>query len=113
VGDPVLDNSRPRSQLINQYFVTTAFTALPGSQRYGSAGRNILLGPGSVNWDISAFKGFAVTEHQAVQFRADIFNVFNQVNFGNPNTTLTSANFGKITSASSPRIFQFALKYVF
>jgi hypothetical protein len=113
VGNPVLDNSRPRSQLINQYFLTTAFAALPSNQLYGSAGRNILIGPGSVNWDISAFKSFAVTEHQAVQFRADIFNVFNQVNFGNPNTTLTSANFAKITSAASPRIFQFALKYVF
>jgi len=82
-------------------------------QLYGSTGRNLLLGPDAVNWDISAFKIFPVTEHQAVQFRADIFNVFNEVNFSNPNTTLSSGNFGKITAASSPRIFQFALKYVF
>ena len=113
VGNPVLNSDRPRSELVAQYFNTGAFTALSAGQLYGSSGRNLLLGPDAVNWDISAFKIFAVTEHQAVQFRADIFNVFNEVNFSNPNTTLTSGNFAKITAASSPRVFQFALKYVF
>jgi hypothetical protein len=113
IGNPILNSDRPRSQLVAQYFNTAAFGPLPAGQLYGSAGRNLLLGPGAVDWDISAFKIFPVTEHQAVQFRADIFNVFNEVNFSNPNTTLSSGNFGKITAASSPRVFQFALKYVF
>jgi TonB-dependent receptor-like protein len=113
VGNPVLSGDRPRSQLIAQYFNTAAFATVSAGQLYGNAGRNILQGPAAVNWDISAFKIFPVTEHQAVQFRADIFNVFNQVNFSNPNTTFSSGNFGKITAAASPRVFQFALKYVF
>jgi hypothetical protein len=113
VGNPNISGSRSRSETINEFFNTDAFAALPAGQLYGTAGRNILVGPGAVDWDISAFKSFAVTERQSVQFRADIFNLFNQVNLGNPNTTLTSANFGKITSAGSPRICQFALKYIF
>ncbi len=113
VGDPSLGGNRSRGQMINEFFNTDAFEALTASQLYGTAGRNILLGPGAVNWDISASKAFAIAEHHAIQFRADIFNVFNQVNFSNPNTTLTSSNFGKITAAGSPRVFQFALKYIF
>ena len=113
LGNPALSGDRPRSQVVNEFFNTAAFSAVIAGQLYGSAGRNILSGPAAVDWDLSAFKVFVVTEHQSVQFRADFFNVFNQVNFSNPNTTLTSQNFGKITAASSPRILQFALKYIF
>jgi len=57
-----------------------------------------------VNWNMSAFKQFVIHENVRLQFRADAFNVFNEVNLGNPITTMTAANFGKITSAASPRI---------
>ncbi|HEY3939787.1 MAG TPA: TonB-dependent receptor [Bryobacteraceae bacterium] len=113
VANPILDSGRPTSQVISEFFNTAAFAALPAGQLYGSAGRNILVGPSAVDWDVSAFKAFSITEHQSLQFRTDLFNVFNEVNFSNPNTTLTSANFGKITAAGSPRILQFALKFIF
>lgn len=113
VGNPVFGGSRPTSQLVSEFFNTAAFAALPAGQLYGSAGRNLIRGTSAVDWDVSAFKSFPVTEHQAVQFRTDFFNIFNEVNFSNPNTTFTSANFGKITAAGSPRILQFALKYIF
>ena len=49
-----------------------------------------------------------------LQFRAEVFNVLNNVNLGQPITTLNAgANFGRITSAASPRIVQFGLKYLF
>jgi hypothetical protein len=113
VGDPTLSASRARSELIAEFFNTAAFAALPSGQLYGTAGRDILQGRAAVDWDISAFKLFSLTEHQELQFRADLFNIFNEVNFSSPNTTLTSGNFGKITAAGSPRIVQFALKYIF
>ena len=52
-------------------------------------------------------------EGKSLQFRTDFFNVLNQVNFGNPNGTLTNGNFGKITSAAAPRMLQFGLKLYF
>ena len=45
--------------------------------------------------------------------RAEIFNLFNTVNLGAPNTVLGAANFGTITTALDPRAVQLALKFVF
>jgi hypothetical protein len=66
-----------------------------------------------VNWDFSAFKHFPITETKSLQFRAEIFNLFNEVNLGSPNATLTSPSFGRILSSGSPRIVQFGLKLLF
>jgi hypothetical protein len=47
------------------------------------------------------------------EFRAEAFNILNGARYGNPTTGLNSSLFGKITTASDPRIMQFALKYLF
>lgn len=97
IANPKLDAGRPRPQLIAQYFNTAAFKAAAGLN--GTAGRNPIYGPNAVNWDFSAFKNFAITEHTRLQFRGELFNLFNQVNFNNPNAVLTSPSFGRILSA--------------
>lgn len=56
---------------------------------------------------------FRVREGKTLEFRAEAFNVPNHVNPGDPNTTLTDSNFGRILSAADPRIMQMALKFVF
>ena len=94
-------------------FLDHRLAALPVGQRYGNLGRNAIYGPGAVNWNVSAFKDFRLMERTHLEFRTDFFNIFNEVNIGNPNTTLTSANFGRITSAEVPRILQFCLKLLF
>jgi hypothetical protein len=48
-----------------------------------------------------------------LQFRFEFFNAFNHTQFNNPSGSVTNANFGKVTSARSPRIAQVALKYLF
>ena len=111
VGNPKLDTGRGRPDLINEYFNIAAFR--PAVGLYGTAGRNLLYGPGAVNWDFSAFKNFVITETKKLQFRTEVFNLFNEVHFGNPNATLISPSFGKILSAGSPRIVQFGLKLLF
>jgi hypothetical protein len=58
-------------------------------------------------------KDTKVTERAIVQFRAEAFNAFNNVNFSLPDHVLTDTAFGQITSAGSPRILQFALKLLF
>ncbi len=69
--------------------------------------------PGNLRVDTSLVRSFKIRESQTVQFRWEVFNLPNHVNLGNPGTSFTSSTFGLITSAGSPRIMQFALKYVF
>jgi hypothetical protein len=112
VGDWKLSPSRPRPEILQQWFNPAAFQANALGQ-LGSLGRNVLIGPGSKNVDLEIHKAFRISEHKELQFRADAFNTFNFVNAGTPNLTVNSSNFGKILSAGSPRIFQLALKFMF
>jgi hypothetical protein len=78
---------------------------------YGVLGRNNFIGPGSLNLDLGLHKDFPVNERAKFQFRFEAFNVFNNVNLSNPNSTVTSGNFMKITStATDRRILQFAFR---
>jgi hypothetical protein len=62
-------------------------------------------------------KNMRFSDDMGLQFRAEFFNIFNQVNFANPSTTVNSASFGRITGTHAnqgdPRIMQFGLKFVF
>ena len=60
----------------------------------------------------SLIKDTSITDRTKVQFRAEFFNMFNNVNFSNPGGTLGNPNFGRITSASEPRILQLSMKFM-
>ena len=93
----------------------TAIASAAGTD-FGSVGRNILRGPGQTNLDFSIIKRFSINERQNVEFRTELFNLTNRVNFANPISDLNvgAASFGRIISASNnPRLIQFALKYNF
>ena len=115
VGNPALSSGRSHNEQLTRWFNTAAFAAPPQGS-FGNAGRNLLRGPGTASVDIGLFKNFALGRELLgrVQLRAELFNVLNRVNFNNPNGALNAgANFGRITSAGSPRIAQFGLKYLF
>jgi len=103
----------------NAYFNAAAFSnAAAGT--YGNCARNNLRGPHQVNFDFSTIKDFHVTEHQALQFRMEMFNAANHVEWGSPNTSWGGSNvaapnsFGQIRSTlTTMRQIQFALKYNF
>jgi hypothetical protein len=88
---------------------------------YGDLGRNTLLGPGRINFDFSLHKDFVVTEGMDLQFRAEMFNIFNRNNLGLPeNLGFTGLNpepsAGTILpgeTVTRPREIQFGLKLVF
>jgi hypothetical protein len=90
---------------------------------FGNIGVNSLVGPGYFDVDLALSRRFSVKEKQYVEIRAESFNIENRVNFLNPSnpglvgnasgSALNSSNFGKILSDVSPRIMQFAVKYVF
>jgi len=101
-----------------QYFNPNAFIQ-PLANTYGNAPRNFLQGPGLATTDFSVSKKFLFTERLNLQFRAELFNIFNRTNFNNPNpvvftsatSVLPSASAGAITSTStSSRQVQFGLK---
>jgi hypothetical protein len=80
---------------------------------YGNLGYNALFGPGGFSYDAALHKAFQVHEGHKVTFRFEAFNIFNHVIFNNPVNTVTSPQFGLITSGSSGRAFQLALTYAF
>jgi hypothetical protein len=85
---------------------------------FGTVGRGAFYGPSLFSWDMGFFKNNRITEQVNLQFRAEFFNIFNQVNFNNPNTNVSvPAGLGRITSthpnAGDPRIIQFGLKLLF
>lgn len=97
------------------YFNTGAYVT-PTLGTYGNSGRNSVVGPSYFDTDMSAVKNFPLLsrENSKVQFRADIFNLFNRAPFNNPATSFSApSTFGKITSAGPARQVQLALRLDF
>jgi hypothetical protein len=94
--------------------VANAAWGTPAQFTYGNAGRNILTGPGRTNWDFSIFKNFNFTERVKLQFRTELFNLFNTPQFGLPNAVIGTPAAGTITSlAGNNRQVQLALRLSF
>ncbi len=106
------ESDRSKDEQIRSWFNTGAFrTKAIGT--IGTGGRNQLRDPGRWNIDYSLFRSFPLAESVSLQLRAEAFNVLNHANLGPANVTVNSANFGRISSASSPRILQFTLRLAF
>ncbi|MEO8076374.1 MAG: carboxypeptidase regulatory-like domain-containing protein [Acidobacteriota bacterium] len=100
-----------RLQLVSCY--TASAFALPAQYTFGNASRNLLRGPKFASTDLSLMKNIPVGNGVQFQFRAELFNIFNTVNYGNPNSSFNSAAFGSITSAGSMRQIQLSGKVFF
>jgi hypothetical protein len=112
IGNPVRSHSGT-DDMLARFFDPAAFVAnQPG--RYGNVGRNLINGVAQSSTDLALVKAFPIGDRFGkIQFRAEFYNAFNQVNFGGPTASLNNRNFGRILSAGSPRILQFALRYTF
>ena len=115
VGNP---NNGPRTA--QEWFNVSAFQQLQPDpqgrfQVFGNEGRNVVDGPGYVNWDFSAFKNIPVSEGKEFQFRGELFNILNHTNFRLPVSDISSGPgvFGSIHQDVSPRVIQVALKFLF
>ena len=108
---------------INQWFDPTAFT-LPAPGTLGTVGRNSLTGPRFTTVDFALLKNVALQGSSSLQFRAEVFNLTNHPNFGQPSANVfaqtvngggsLSPTAGRITTtASTSRQIQFALKLLF
>ena len=87
--------------------------------RYGTVGRNTLLGPGTTNMDFSLFRTFKLSERFGLQFRAEGSNISNTPHFYNPgvndgNNSVATGAFMQITSAKNDeRQFRLGLRLSF
>ena len=118
VGIPFRNGYSSRTDELSNYFNTAAFVKNNPGQ-YGNAGRNILTGPGLTNASLTLVRDFPISDKLGkLQFRSEVFNIFNHPNFGQPDGVLADKTFGQILTTGTaniadPRIVQFAIKYQF
>jgi len=101
---------------VEGWFDTSVFTPVA---RFGSLGRNVVIGPTFNNTDFSISKNTRLSENFRLQFRAEFFDIFNHANFGQPGNIVGSPAFGRITNTRFPtgesgssRQIQFAIKLI-
>jgi hypothetical protein len=92
--------------------------AAPSTPRFGTAGRNSVIGPPLKNFDLLLEKNVALRDRHRLELRAELFNVFNHPNFDIPDRLFDSPTFGSILSANGfgtkpPRQIQLGTKYFF
>ncbi len=100
---------------LNEWFNTACFTA-PAEFGYGNEPRvdATLKNAGVANYDFALFKTTRISERFALQFRTEVFNLFNRVQFAAPNSSLDSGSFGVVSGqTNNPRLLQFALRLTY
>ena len=103
-----------------RYFNPAAF-AVPAHATFGNAGANILYGPGTNNWDLSATKRFRIGESRMLSFRGEVFNTWNHTQFSGLYTTAQfqpsgvqiDPNFGLPNAARAARNIQISGRLTF
>jgi hypothetical protein len=110
VGNP----NQIRKRGTAEWFNTAAY-AVPTLYTYGTTPRNSLRGPAYWNLDGSIFRQFPIGESRRFEFRAEAFNLLNNVDLGQPSNDLNSgAAFGTIdTTANTAREIQLVAKFIF
>ena len=98
----------------NLGFDPNAFDGNVALGTVGNAPRTICCGPGAFNTEIAVLKNTPIHERYRLQFRAEIFNVFNHAQFFQPDGNITDgSDFGRVKRARDPRLVQFALKFYY
>jgi hypothetical protein len=109
----LLVNSNPRN---GKLAFNTSLFSLPALGTIGSAARRFFYGPGIDNFDLALLKDLRLTESKVLQFRLETFNAFNHAQFYGAaavNGNISSAAFGRVVGAASPRLLQAAAKFCF
>jgi hypothetical protein len=101
-------NSGPRT--LAQWFNTNAYSVAACQNgagqsifvgRFGNADKGAIVGPGVWNVDLAAMKDFRLSQQVRFIFNVFVTNLFDHANWGRPETNVTSANYGKITSLNA------------
>ena len=100
--------------MIAAYFNTSAFVPLNSIPRgtYGNATRGLIYGPGDSTTDLAILRYVRLGRDMSLQLRGEFFNLFDEVNFNNPQTNISAATFGRITGTGPGRVAQVAMKLI-
>ena len=121
---PAVSLTPPGGKSIAQWINPAAFVT-PANGTWGDSPRNVARGPGVWQIDMGMAKQIPITERVGLQFRTEVFNIFNHPQYGLPNATILVNGFGSVTSTvntttpvspvgeGTPRQFQFALHVQF
>jgi hypothetical protein len=116
---PNLNGAISYPHTVNQWFSTSTFSA-PAAGQWGNLPFDAVEGPGRHNWNLSLFKSFVLSEKRGskIELRAESFNIWNHTQFQGSNTggisnSFSASNFGQITAAFDPRVFQLGAKVHF
>ena len=113
---PILGDPLPSgfNQTIDQWFDPTAF-APTTAFTYGNCGINTVRGPSFKSTNFSLFRSIPIGAARRIELRWEVFNLFNDVNYGLPGSNVDSpTTLGVITSTNgSPREMQLAVKFYF
>ena len=117
LSGPVLPKGE---RTFSRNFRTDVFR-VPTRGTIGNSAPTIIRGPGIDNWDIAIFKDFPLRDRTKFQFRWELYNAFNHTQFNgldtgarfDPQGNQVNTRFGEFTSARSPRVMQFALRFTF
>ena len=104
-----------------QHYINPAAFALPANGTFGNAPRNLLRAPGTWQVDTALGKTLLTHDRFALNFRADVFNLFNHAQYGAPSAVFNTASFGQITTqinagatgTATQRVSQFSLRATF
>lgn len=114
IGSGLLDNPDAARWFDSSFNSAGAAWATPRLYTFGNSGRNVLRGPGRMNFDVSLEKEHLFSERWRLQFRTEFFNLLNTPQFDQPDPTIGSARAGTITQiVGNPRQIQFALRLTF
>jgi hypothetical protein len=111
--DQLRDAALPSGErTTDRWFETSAF-ALQAPFTFGSARRNSVIGPAFTEVDLVLAKAWRIAGTRQLEFRWEIFNLLDTVNFDLPNRTFGTANFGRIFSAKNAREMQLGARFSF
>ncbi|MBI3683163.1 MAG: TonB-dependent receptor, partial [Acidobacteria bacterium] len=114
LGKGTLDNPDPARWFDTSFNAPGSAWGVPQQFTFGNSARNVLYGPGRVNFDWSLFKDFSWSERWHLQFRAELFNLFNTPQFDLPNASVGTPAAGRITTiVGNPRQVQLGLRFAF
>ena len=114
----------PGGSSIGEWINTAAF-AMPANGTFGNAPRDVARGPGAWQIDMGVGKNILLTERVGLQFRTEVFNIFNHPQYGLPQATFGVPGFATITNtvntttpvspvgSGTPREIQFTLRFTF
>jgi hypothetical protein len=113
LADPTLAEWFNTSAFVEPVSCTTVNGSRVCTTHFGDAGRNTIIGPGTVVFNMAVSKNFPLKDMMGLDVRVQASNVFNTPQFTGLDTVVNSPTFGQVVSVGSMRQLQFVARFRF